>query len=608
MAVSVDFQDFVEEVMERNDIVEVISEYAKLKRVGSRYAALCPLHNDKKSPSLSISPDKQLFHCFGCGAGGNVIHFIMAMEHLDFMDALKYLADRARLPMPEQGAPTDRKRREETMDKKQRIYQINAEAARYFYRNLAGDAGKEAYAYLRDRGITNATIKMFGLGYAPQGWTSLLDYLKEKGFSEHEVFEAGLAKARDNGSYYDAFYDGRVMFPIINVQGNIIGFGGRIMQENSNTGKYLNTPETLVFKKKENLFGLNLAKNSKAGRMLLMEGYMDVISLHQAGINNAVASLGTAFTPEQARLLKKYTPKAVLCYDADDAGRKAALRAGDILSEQGIKTKVLTITDGKDPDEFIKTKGPEMFQVLVEGARPLIGYKIDAVKQNYDLNDTEQLLEFTEAAAAVLAEISSAVELELYTKQVAKETGVSPETLQAQVNVLRRKQQQVKDRQEERKERKQYEERTGGRRNLEEMGQKNAERLLLNFMAEDASVLKKVQESGLEAADFSEGIHRALAEKLFALPEGKADINALLEQFPPEQVGTVTAILLDDKNTEDKKNAAMQPLKKLLEAKQKVKQSELLESEDLAELDRMLKQSEQDKRRNQTWKTKNKPQ
>jgi len=245
---------------------------------------------------------------------------------------------------------------------------------------------------------------------------------------------------------------------------------------------------------------------------------------------------------------------------------------------------------------------------LVEGARPLIGYKIDAVKQNYDLNDTEQLLEFTEAAAAVLAEISSAVELELYTKQVAKETGVSPETLQAQVNVLRRKQQQVKDRQEERKERKQYEERTGGRRNLEEMGQKNAERLLLNFMAEDASVLKKVQESGLEAADFSEGIHRALAEKLFALPEGKADINALLEQFPPEQVGTVTAILLDDKNTEDKKNAAMQPLKKLLEAKQKVKQSELLESEDLAELDRMLKQSEQDKRRNQTWKTKNKPQ
>ncbi|MBR5152557.1 MAG: DNA primase [Clostridia bacterium] len=608
MAVSADFQDFVDEVLERNDITEVISEYAKLKRVGSRYAALCPLHNDKKSPSLSISPDKQLFHCFGCGAGGNVIHFIMAMEHLDFMDALKYLADRARIPMPEQGSSTDRKRREETMDKKQKIYQINAEAARYFYRHLAGDEGKDAYAYLKERGITNATIKMFGLGYAPAGWTRLLDYLKEKGYSEHDVFEAGLAKARDNGSFYDAFYDGRVMFPIINVQGNIIGFGGRIMQENSNTGKYLNTPETLVFKKKENLFGLNLAKNSKAGRMLLMEGYMDVISLHQAGINNAIASLGTAFTPEQARLLKKYTSKAVLCYDADDAGKKAALRAGDILTEQGFKTKVLTITDGKDPDEFIKTKGPEMFQVLVEGARPLIGYKIDAIKQHYDLNDTEQMLEFTEAAAGVLSEINNEIELELYTKQIAKEAGISPDTLSTQVKVLRRKQQQVKERQEERKERKNFEERTGGRRDLHEMGLKNAERLLLNFMAEEPAVMKKVKESGLTAEDFTEGIHRKLAEKLLACPDDRVDGNALLEQFSPEEIGVVAAILLDDKNTENKKEASIQPLAKVLDAKQRIKQAELLTNDDLHELDKMLKQKEQEKRRNQTWKTKNNPQ
>ena len=594
MAVSSDFQDFVDEVVERNDIVEVISEYAKLKRVGSRYAALCPLHNDKKSPSLSISPDKQLFHCFGCGAGGNVIHFIQAMEHLDFMDALKYLADRARLPMPEQGSPSDRKKREETMDKKQRIYQINAEAARYFYRHLAGEKGKDALAYLRERGITNETIKMFGLGYAPEGWTSLLDYLAEIGYQAHEVYEAGLAKARDNGTYYDAFYDGRVMFPIINVQGNIIGFGGRIMVDNPNTGKYLNTPETLVFKKKENLFGLNLAKNSKAGRILLMEGYMDVISLHQAGINNAVASLGTAFTPEQARLLKKYTPKAVLCYDADDAGKKAALRAGDILAEQGIKTKVLTITDGKDPDEFIKAKGPEMFQVLIEGARPLIAYKIDAIKQNYDLNDTEQLLEFAEAAAGVLAEIRNAVELELYTKLVAKETGISVENLIAQINILRRKQAQVKERQEERKERKSFEERTGGRRDMEAMKIRNAEQLLLNFMAEDSGVLKNVTESGLSYEDFTEGIHRKLAQLLFS----GVSKNALLSHFSQEELGTVSAILLEDKNTENKRKEAENPLKILLTTKDKAKQQALLKNQDDAETLRALDKMLKDNRRN----------
>ncbi|MBQ2613761.1 MAG: DNA primase [Clostridia bacterium] len=592
MAGEREFQDFVDEVTQRNDIVEVISEYAKLKRVGSRYAALCPLHNDKKSPSLSISPDKQLFHCFGCGAGGNVIHFIMAMEHLDFMDALKYLADRVHLPMPERGSPSDRKAREEKMDKKQRIYEINAEAARYFYRNLADKQGREAYQYLRERGITNATIKMFGLGYAPEGWTNLLNHLKEKGYAEHEVFEAGLAKARDNGTYYDAFYDGRVMFPIINVQGNIIGFGGRIMKENSNTGKYLNTPETLVFKKKENLFGLNLAKNSKAGRMLLMEGYMDVIALHQAGINNAVASLGTAFTPEQARLLKKYSPKAVLCYDADEAGRKAALRAGDILTEQGIKTKVLTVEGAKDPDEFIKAKGPEMFQVLIEGARPLTAYKIDAIKQNYDLNDTEQILEFAEAAAAVLAELSSGVEQELYTKQVAKETGVSPETLQAQVQILKRKQQQVKDRQQEREERRKFEERTGGRRDLKSMGIRNAERLLLSCMAEDGAVRKKVKSSGLLPEDFTEGLHRTLAEKLFQ-EDSNVEIQALIQEFPQEETGAVVAILLDDKNTEDKKKAAEQPLSTLLDAKRQQRAEALLEQGDLDALDQMLK----DKRR-----------
>ena len=595
MAMTTDFQDFIDEVVERNDIVEVISEYAKLKRVGSRYAALCPLHNDKKSPSLSISPDKQLFHCFGCGAGGNVIHFIMDMEHLEFMDALKYLADRVRLPMPEPGNPADRKKREEVQDKRQRIYQINAEAARYFFRNLAGEKGKDALAYLRDRQLTNETIKKFGIGYAPEGWTSLLDYLKEKGYKEHDIYEAGLARIRDNGTYYDVFHDGRVMFPIFDVRGNILGFGGRIMTERENTGKYINTSETLVFKKKEIVYGLNFAKNDKSVKLLLMEGYMAVISLHQAGIGTAVASMGTAMTEEQARLIKKYANKAVLCYDSDSAGQKATLRNGPTLMEQGVKTRVMTLTDGKDPDEFIKAKGPEMFQILAEGARPFIAYKIDLIKQNYDLSDTEQLLEFAEAAAAVLADIQNGVELELYTKQIAKETGVSPETLSAQVNVLRRKQNQVKERQEERRERRNFEERTGGRRDLDTMKVKNAERLLLNFMADDIAVWKKVRESGLAPEDFTEGLHRSLAQKLFACDGGRVDRNALLNQFPPNEVSAVTAILMEDKNTEHKKEESARPLQILLEAKQKVKQSELLKQEDdleaLAALDKMIKEN-----------------
>lgn len=595
---SQDFQDFIDEVLQRNDIVEIISGYTRLKRVGNRYAALCPLHNDKKSPSLSVAPDKQLFHCFGCGAGGNAIHFIMAIEHLDFMDALKYLAERAHLSMPEPGSPADRQKREETADKKKRIYEINAEAGRYFYRCLAGEGGKVAYAYLKERGITNATIKKFGLGFAPEGWTGLLKYLTQKGYKEHDIYEAGLAKARDNGTYYDAFYDGRVMFPIINVQGNIIGFGGRIITENSNTGKYLNTPETLVFKKKENLFGLNFAKNDNSGKLLLMEGYMDVISLHQAGIGNAVASLGTAFTPEQARLIKRYANKVVLCYDADQAGRKAAVRAGAILTDEDMKTRVLTITDGKDPDEFIKARGPEMFQILVESAKPLLTFRIDEIKKKYDLEDTEQILEFSEEAATLLAEVKNSVEQELYIKRVAQESGLAPDTLAARVKVLQRKQVKTEMQREERRERREFEQRTGGRRDLEEMKLKNAQRLLLNFMSEPV-VLKKVQEAGIVPEDFYDGLYRTLAQEMYhAAKDGTADIHALLARFPDAQVGAVAAILLDDKNTAHKEQAYLQPLAIMLEVKRRNAEAKLLEQGDLNALDKMLKEKKQDKRRN----------
>lgn len=593
-----EFQSFIDEVTDRNDICDVISEYAHLKRVGNRFAALCPLHNDKKSPSLSVSPDKQLFHCFGCGAGGNVIHFIMAAEHLDFTDAVKLLADRAGIPVPEfKGGGSSSAR--SSSDKKQLIYTINKEAGRYFFKNLAGDTGGDGYSYLKNRGIKNSTIKMFGMGYAPEGWTNLIDYLKGKGFSEHEVYEAGLAKMRDNGTYYDSFYDGRIMIPIINVQGNIIGFGGRIITDKGNTGKYLNTPETLVFHKKENLFGLNFAKNDRSGTLLLMEGYMDVISLHQAGITNAVASLGTAFTEEQAKLVKRYGGKAVLCYDSDEAGKKATVRAGEILTAQNIKTRVLTVTDGKDPDEFVRKSGGDMFRVLIERAKPLFEYRIDELQKQYKIEtedadgikssvfpDAEATVEFTEAAAALLAEIKNPVELEIYTKRVADESGVSVDSLKASVENIRFGVARAEERREQQLQRRRQ---AQAMSKVENVKLYNAERLLLNLMC-DKPVYRLAADKGLKYDDFTVELHRKLAKAMFDMydADGAVDLGRLLQVFDDEERRTVSGILLDDKNTQDKKAAAEQPLKIILGDRNLREQDKLLAEGNLDEVYRLM--------------------
>lgn len=589
-----EFQNFIDEVIDKNDIADVISEYTKLKRVGNRFAALCPLHNDKKSPSLSISPDKQMFYCFGCGAGGNIIHFIMAAEHLDFMDALKYLADRAHIPMPE--FSHNSVGRKENQDKKQLIYKINADAARYFYSCLAGEKGKDALAYLKNREIKNSTIRSFGMGYAPEGWDNLLVHLKEKGYKEQDIFQAGLIKRRDNGTYYDSFYDGRVMIPIINVQGNIIGFGGRIMIERSNTGKYLNSPETAVFHKKENLFGLNFAKNDRSGSLLLMEGYMDVISLHQAGITNAVASLGTAFTDEQARLIKRYTGKVVLCYDSDEAGKKATIRAGEILTRHNIKARVLTVTDGKDPDEFVRKKGGDMFRVLIERAKPLIEYRIDEIQKEYNAGDdenelifadTESRIGFTEAAAAVLAEVKNPVEFEIYTSRVSEKSGVSIDSLNAAIAALRRD----NDKKEERREERMLRKRQKLLNTADNMRVFNAEQLLLNLIC-DKSVYKMVQEYGITPDSFVYDLHKRLAQMIFNMynSDGLVDINIILSNFDEEYRGQVAKILMYDRNTHDKKRAAEQALTIIRQERNLKDQEKLFEAGDLKSLDALLRQ------------------
>ena len=568
MAISVDFQSFVDEVVEKNDIVELISRYTTLKRVGNRFQALCPLHNDKKTPSFSVSPDKQLFHCFGCGAGGTVIQFIMARENLDFMEAVKFLADKSGIPVPDFRSATEKNRAAEIHNKKKRLYEINSEAGKFFFKNLISPEYDYALAYFKNRKLTNSTIKSFGLGYAPDSWTSLIDYMKEKGYHESELEEAGLVVKRDNGTYFDKFRD-RVMFPIIDLRGNVIGFGGRILKDRDDAPKYLNTPETLIFKKKENLFAMNIAKNTKAGQFLLMEGYMDVISLHQNGFDNAVASLGTAFTPQQAEILKKYADKAVLCYDSDEAGQKAADRAGEILRDAEIKGRVLTINEGKDPDDYINAKGADMFRMLVDNAESFIEYKIHKIEKQYNLDDAVEKIEFIEKVARIFANIKNDVEREVYIKKIARQTDISPESISVHVNNLYRKERRLENRRSEREEKRQYEQRAGLRGDLDKMRLYNAEKLMLNLLCEK-DVFSSFKDK-LLPSDFSTDIHKKLAEIIFNThTKGEKIVPlSIISQFDESEIGLVSEILSDDKNVDNKNESATMPFKIIREYKLK---------------------------------------
>lgn len=589
----VDFQDFIDEVIAKNDIVDLISQYTTLKRVGNRFQALCPLHNDKNTPSFSVSPDKQLFHCFGCGVGGTVIHFIMAKENLDFMEAVKLLADRAGVPVSDYRSGAERSRAAAIHEKKKRMYEMNAQAARFFFSKLTDKSGKIALEYLRKRGLSNSTIKTFGLGFAPDTWTGLVDFMKAKGYTEAELVEGGLAKKRENGSAYDVFR-GRVMFPILDLRGNVIAFGGRTLVDNQ--AKYLNSPETLVYKKKENLFAMNIAKNSKAGQFLLMEGYMDVISLHQNGFDNAVASLGTAFTPEQAEVLKRYADKAVLCYDADEAGQKAMDRAGEILREADIKTRVLTITDGKDPDEYINAKGKEMFGLLIDNAVSFIEYKIGKIEKQYNLEDTVEKLEFIEQIAKILANIKNDVEREIYIKNTARKTDISPESIKTQVAniVLRAKRSKVTK--EARADKRAFETRTGGRKDLDGMRLYNAEKLMLNLICEK-DVFIRVSDK-LSPKDFSEGIHRRLAELIFKSHSENQKINvmSILAEFSEDEAGRVSEILSDDKNVDNRVEAAVLPLKIIKSYLRKQEAQSLAEGGDTEKLQEIMDRLKKDKK------------
>lgn len=414
---------FLDELNARCDIVDIVSRYVSLKKKGSNYFGLCPFHNEK-TPSFSVAPDKQMFYCFGCGKGGGPVRFIMDAEGLDFTDAVRFLAKEYHMEVPETGSsPQTRHLRERTL-------QALTEAARFFYAQLYSPQGVQALEYFQKRRLSRKTMNNFGLGYAPDSFHALLDAMTQKGFTKEELEAAGLITRSPNGTYFDKFRN-RVMFPIIDIRGDVIAFGGRVMDDSK--PKYLNSPETIVFNKRRNLFAMNRAKKTKSEYFLLAEGYMDVIALHQAGFDSAVASLGTSLTEEQARLLSRHTKTVIVCYDADTAGQSAAQRAIDILKKTGIRVKILKIPGAKDPDEFIKAKGPDAFRKLIEQSDNDVRYRIEAAKDKYDFTEDDQRILFLREAAGIIALLDSEVEQDVYTTSTAKLAGVTPEAFRQEV-------------------------------------------------------------------------------------------------------------------------------------------------------------------------------
>ena len=430
---------FIDELIARNPIEDVVGQYVTLRRSGANMFGLCPFHGEKTA-SFSVAPDKGIYYCFGCHKGGGAINFMMEVEGLTYPDAVRSLAKRAGMEVPEDEQYQSRYRQQE------RLWALNKEAARFFHSQLYAPVGEKGLAYVQKRGLSKAILTQFGVGYAPDSWNALVDAMRKKGYTDQELRDADLVGEK-NGRIYDRFRN-RVMFPIIDVRGNVIGFGGRVLDDG--TPKYLNTSETIIFNKRKNLFGLNLAKKSKFGYLILVEGNIDVITLHQYGFDCAVASLGTSLTEEHAALLSRYTEQVVLTYDGDEAGQRAAKRAIPMLEKVGIRVKVLKMRDAKDPDEFLHKFGPDAFKLLLEESAGRVEYQLGAIAAKYDLKEDDQKIRYVQEAAELLCTLDSSVKREVYGTRVAEKAGITPEAMKIEIGkafkrrVAREKKQQEK--------------------------------------------------------------------------------------------------------------------------------------------------------------------
>lgn len=523
-------EELIEEVRMKNDIVDVVSGYVKLQKKGSSHWGLCPFHNEK-SPSFSVSGSKQMFHCFGCGAGGNVFTFVMNYENYTFPEAVKFLADRAGVKLPEVEYSAEMKQK---ANKRARLLEVNKEAAKYFYYQLRTPHGEIGYQYLKKRELSDETMHRFGLGYAGKNGAQLVQYLQQKGYSDEEIKEAGLANFSERSGLLSQFWN-RVMFPIQDINHRVIGFGGRVMGDGE--PKYLNSPETPVFDKRRNLYGLNFARTARSGNIILCEGYMDVIAMHQAGFTQAVASLGTAFTSEQASLLHRYTEKVLLAYDSDGAGVKAALRGIGILREAGLTGKVINMKPYKDPDEFIKNLGKEAFQERIDKAENSFFFEIRILSEQYDMNDPEAKTKFHREIAKKLCEFKEDVERDNYLQAIAEKYLIGIENLRklvvsyaSQTGLVRPVERPKSGVQQ---------------KSTPEENAKKAQRLLITWISDEPSLYTRIGKY-ISAEDFTEELYRRVAERLFAeLEQGQFNPAGIISMFEDEEEQRQAAALFN---------------------------------------------------------------
>lgn len=523
-------EELVEEVRSKNDIVDVVSGYVRLQKKGSNYWACCPFHGEK-TPSFSVSGSKQMYHCFGCGVSGNVYTFVMQYENYSFPEAVKLLADRAGVKLPELEYTEEQKAR---AGRRARLLEVNKEAAKFFYYQLRSPHGEAGSRYLQARELTGETIHRFGLGYAGKNGAELVQYLRSRGFEDELIKEAGLANYSERHGLVSQFWN-RVMYPIQDVNHRVIGFGGRVMGEGE--PKYLNSPETPIFDKRRNLYGLNFARTARSGNIIICEGYMDVISMHQAGFTQAVASLGTAFTPEQANLLRRYTELVLLAYDSDDAGVKAALRGIGILRDAGLTAKVINMRPYKDPDEFMKTLGKEAFQERLDQAENSFFFEIRILQEQYDMADPESKTRFHREIARKLCEFSEDVERDNYLQAIAEKYFIGIDNLRKLVAS--------------------YAAQTGLAKPIErprsgvqtkagpEESARKAQRLLLTWITDEPAVFEKVRKY-LSAEDFTEELYRKVAKRLFTdMDGGSFNPAGIISTFEDEEEQQAAAELFN---------------------------------------------------------------
>ena len=535
-------QELIDEIINANDIVDVISQYVQLKRRGRSFFGLCPFHKEK-SPSFSVSPDKQLFNCFGCHTGGTVIHFISKIEHLNFREAVEFLAERANVALPVSNNTEDLQKQY----LKDRMYAINEETATFYHENLYKPTAKLAQDYVKQRKLDNKTLKLFRIGCSGN-YNELYNHLKSKGFKDEEIVATGLVNKNEKGQFIDR-YRKRLMFPIVDIRGKVIAFGGRILEKNDKMAKYINSPENLIYSKRRNLFALNIAKNSDSKKIIMVEGYMDAISLHQRGINNVVASLGTALTEEQGRLLRKYSEQVIISYDSDGAGQDATMRGLEILKNLGCDVRILQMEGAKDPDEYVIKYGTGRFNLLVENAISLTEFKVKMLKQKYDLNNTNDKIKFLKEIAKLLVSVDNNIEKEIYIDKISKEYEISKEAIYADINKMKFSA-NIGEKMLERKPIPKVISKEDNKINESIIKRENIVIYLL--MNEPEKVYEKLS-SRINVKDFKNEINKIILEKIYnEFKNGNFNITAILSSFEDESIiNRISEITLQDNEIED---------------------------------------------------------